>query len=78
MVAGGLVFGHLINQDGILVDSDKIKAVIRWEFMMSLIEIQSFPRLAGYYRTFIGYLSKIVVPLTRLTKKDGTFCWGPE
>ena len=31
LVAQGLVFGHLMNQDDILVDMAKIEVVIQWE-----------------------------------------------
>ena len=41
-------------------------------------EIMSFLGLAGYYRRFIRDFSKIVVPLTKLTRKGVTFSWGPE
>ena len=51
---------------------------MRWEFLRSPSEIQNFLGLAAYYRRFIQDFSKIVVPLTRLTKKTVTFCWGPE
>ena len=70
--------GHLINQKGILVDPAKIEAVMSWEVPGSPIEIMSFLGLAGYYRRFIRYFSKIVVPLTKLTRKGVAFSWGPE
>jgi len=38
-------------------------------------EIQSFVGLAGYYRRFIEGFSKIVAPLTQLTRKDHPFAW---
>jgi hypothetical protein len=34
--------------------------------------------LAGYYRHFILYFSKIVKPMTRLLQKDARFVWTPE
>ena len=51
---------------------------MQWEVPRSPTKIQSFLGLAGYYRRFIQDFSKIVVPLTRLTKKSVTFCWGSE
>lgn len=70
--------GHLVNQNGILVDLAKVEAVMRWEVPKSPSEIRSFLGLAGYYRIFIQDFSKIAVPLTRLTKKALVFRWGPE
>ena len=49
-----------------------------WEVSRSPYEIQSFVRLDVYYRIFIHHFSKIAVPLTWLTKKTVTFCWGLE
>ena len=69
---------HLVNQNGILVDPDKVEAVMRWEVPKSPSEIRSFLGLAGYYQRFIQDFSKIAVPLTRLTKKVVVFHWGPE
>ena len=70
--------GHLVNQNGILVDPTKIEAVMRWEVPRSPTEIRSFLRLAGYYRRFIKDFSKIAVPLTNMTRKGVAFSWGPE
>ena len=70
--------GHLVNQKGILVDPAKIEAVMSWEVPKSPSEIRSFLGLAGYYRRFIRDFSKIVVPLTRLTRKGVVFSWGLE
>ena len=36
---------------------------------------RSFVGLAGYYRRFIEGFSKIVGPMTRLTRKDQSFSW---
>ena len=67
--------GHLVNQSDIMVDLAKVEAVMRWEVLRSPSEIQSFLGLTGYYRRSIQDFSKIVVPLTRLTKKTITFRW---
>ena len=70
--------GHLVNQDGILVDPAKVEAIMRWEVPRSPTEIRSFLGLAGYYWRFIRDFSYIVMPLTRLTRKGVAFSWGPE
>ena len=68
--------GHIINQEGILVDPVKIEVVMHWEVLKNASEIRSFLGLAGYNQRFIHYFSKIVIPLTQLTKKCVTFRWG--
>ena len=70
--------GHIINQEGILVDPTKIEAVMRREIPKNAFEIRNFLGLAGYYLRFIQDFSKIAVPLTRLTKKNVTFPQGPD
>ena len=51
---------------------------MRWEVPKNASKIRSFLGLAGYYRRFIHDFSKIVVPLTRLTKKNVTFRWSTD
>ncbi|GJT01975.1 putative reverse transcriptase domain-containing protein [Tanacetum coccineum] len=68
--------GHVINGDGIHVDSSKIEAVKSWEAPRTPSEVCSFLGLAGYYRRFIENFDKIVKSLTILTQK--TLPDGPE
>ena len=70
--------GHVVNQNGIMVDPAKISAVMQWEIPKTPSEIRSFLGLAGYYRRFIQDFSKISLPLTKLTKKSAVFSWGSK
>ncbi|GJR61004.1 putative reverse transcriptase domain-containing protein [Tanacetum coccineum] len=69
---------HVINSEGLKVDSAKIEAVMNWQTLKNVGEIQSFLGLAGYYRRFIQDFSKIASSLTKLTKKNTPFEWGEE
>ncbi|XP_073045943.1 uncharacterized protein [Primulina eburnea] len=51
---------------------NKVEAVLQWSARMSVPEIHSFLRLAGYYRRFIEGFSNIARPLTQLTQKVAT------
>jgi len=67
--------GHVISNKGVSVDPTKVEAVLQWEPPKTVTEIRSFLGLAGYYRRFIEGFSKIVMPLTQLTKKGQAFVW---
>ena len=67
--------GHVIFVQGIAVDVAKVEVVVKWESPKSATKIRSFVGLAGYYRRFIEGFSKIVPPLTQLTRKDQPFTW---
>ena len=67
--------GHVISAQGIVVDLVKVEVVVQWESPKSATKIRSFVGLATYYRRFIKGFSKIVAPLTRLTRKDQPFTW---
>ncbi|KAI3776510.1 hypothetical protein L1987_46295 [Smallanthus sonchifolius] len=69
--------GHVINTKGIMVDPAKIETVKEWNIPKTPTEIRSFLGLAGYYRRFIQYFSKIASPLTKLTQKEVKYEWGP-
>ena len=67
--------GHVISAKGIAVNAAKVKAAVKWKSSKSATEIRSFVELASYYRRFIEGFSKIVAPLTLLTRKDQPFTW---
>ena len=45
--------GHVVSASGVLVDPEKVEAVMSWERPKSVFEIRSFLGLDGYYRRFI-------------------------
>ena len=60
---------------GMLMDLGKVEVVMSWERQKSVFEIRSFLGLAGYYRRFIEYFSRLAAPMTRLTRKEVKFVW---
>ena len=60
------------------MDPTKIEMVVKWERLQTVTEVRSFLGLAGYYRQFVEGFSKMVSPLTQLTRKDQPFCWTDE
>jgi hypothetical protein len=69
---------HVISAVGVLVDPDKVKDVQNWMPPTSVSEIQSFLRLADYYRCFIKDFSKLAKLMTRLLEKNKDFNWTLE
>ena len=67
--------GHVVSASSVLVDPEKVKAVMSWERPKSIFEIRSFLGLAGYYRRFFEDFSRIAAPMTRLTRKEVKFEW---
>jgi hypothetical protein len=67
------VLGHIISAGGVSVDPGKIKDVHNWMPPTTVLEIQSFLGLAGYYRRFINDFSKIAKPMTKLLEKNKAF-----
>ena len=65
-----------MSEDGISIDLTKVEAVMRWERPKSVFKIRSFLGLAGYYHRFIENFSRIVFPITRLTRKGVSFDWN--
>jgi hypothetical protein len=69
---------HVISPEGITVDPDEVKDVLDWKPPMSITQVHSFSRLAGYYRRFILYFSKILKPITELLKKGTKYVWSKD
>ena len=65
--------GHVVSTLVVLVDLEKVEAVMSWEGPKSVFEISSFLGLAGYYRRFIEDFSQLATPMTRLTRKESSF-----
>jgi hypothetical protein len=67
--------GHILTAEGVAIDPVKVTTVANWKRPASVIEIQSFLGLVGYYKRFIEGFSKIARPMTILLQKDKKFEW---
>jgi hypothetical protein len=68
--------GHVISEEGIAVDVDKIRAIMEWSIAKDVVDIQSFMGIIEYYHRFIEGFSKIAYPITSLQKKGTKFIWS--
>ena len=67
--------GHVVSASGVSVDIEKVEVVMSWERPKSAFDIRSFLGLAGYYRRFFEDFSRLVAPMTRLTRNEVKFDW---
>ena len=65
--------GHIIFQNGVKVDPEKIKAMMEWPKPRTIKALRGFLGLMGYYRMFIAGYGKIAAPLTDMLQKKCFF-----
>ena len=64
--------GHVVSEEGIKTDPDKIKALKGWPTPKSIKDVRKFLGFAGYYRRFCKGFSAIVRPLNDLLVGQST------
>jgi hypothetical protein len=70
--------GHIISEEGIIVDPEKVRAIQEWPTPRNVTEVRSFMGLEGYYRRFIAGFSRIAHAITSLQKKEKKFQWTEQ
>jgi hypothetical protein len=70
--------GHVISSEAIVIDPEKIKAIMEWLVSKDVADVQSFMGIIGYYYRFIKGFSKIAYPITSLQKKGTKFNWSQK
>lgn len=73
-----LFLGHIVSQDGLKTDPEKIKSVQKFPKPKDRKNIRQFLGLTGYYRRFIPRYAHIAKPLTRLLQDDVEFKWDED
>ena len=78
MVHQGIVLGHIISNQGIEVDKEKIELISKLPSPTNVKTIRQFLGHVGFYRRFIKNFSKITKPLYQLLEKGAKFVWDDE
>ena len=65
--------GHIISDESISVDLEKIEAIMNWPNPINVTYVRSFMGLSRYYRRFIEGFSKVAHSITSLQKKGIKF-----
>lgn len=64
--------GHIVSEEGVKTDPDKIEALKSWPVPRNIKELRSFLGFTGYYRRFIKDYARVVHPLTELLAGHST------
>ena len=67
--------GHIISEEGISVDPNKIEAIMNWTTPRNVTDVRSFMGLVGYYQRFIEGFAKVAHAITSLKNKGMKFEW---
>ena len=70
--------GHVITENGVALDPDKIKCIQAWELPMCKKEMQTFLGFCNYYRRFINGYAKLSEKLSSMIKNENKFVWTEE
>ena len=58
--------GDVISANGVVMDDQKVDAVVKWPTPTSVKELQRFLGFGNFYRCFITHFSRIAAPLKSL------------
>lgn len=73
-----LYLGHLISNQGILPDPDKVNTVKNYPCPQNADEVKRFVAFTNYYRKFIPKFAEIAHPLNQLCRKNTDFNWNEK
>lgn len=70
--------GHVVDRLGLHVDPDKVRAMLELPTPKTAKEVRQVLGTFSWYRKFIPNFSKLISPLTALTRKGRKFVWTDE
>jgi hypothetical protein len=70
--------GHVISQDGVSTDPDKVADIVNMHRPRTIKQVRSFMGMVNYYSRFVPKLAEVARPLHKLTRKHAKFEWTNE
>ena len=74
----GILLGHIVCRQGIMVDAVKIAIIVNLPPPNSVRQLRTTLGQIGYYRKFIKGCAQITAPMEKLLKCDVKFQWTQE
>ena len=73
-----IFLGHVVSGNGIFVDLRKAEAIVNWECLKNVTEIQNFLGIVGYYRQFLEHFSLTTFTFNSVNPKKVNFEWDDQ
>ena len=68
--------GHILSDQGLKADPDRIKAMTEFPAPTSVPELKRFLGMVGYLSRFLPNVSEVLAPLRQLTQKSVGWYWS--
>ena len=72
----GKLLGHIVSAEGIKIDQEWVKDILKITIPRNKKEIQSFIGKINFLRWFIPNFAKIIKHITEMLKKDREIKWS--
>ena len=77
-VQEGKLLGHLVLADGIRIDPERVKAILKISLPRSKKDVQSFIGKINFQHWFIPIFAETIKQITSMPKKDQEVRWTAE
>ena len=68
--------GHLITEDGLQSDPEKVKAIATFPVPENVTELRRFLGMTNYLARYLPHVTEVIHPLQNLLRKDVSWTWS--